>query len=393
MLTPEELNRLIASGESDRVERTISTTNTDKFGQAVCAFANDMPNHRQSGYLLIGVDDDGGLSGLQVSDQLLLNLSGLRSDGNIQPLPQISVYKVTLAGGEVAVVEVQPSDLPPVRYKSVVWVRIGPRKATANEQEERALTDRRIARAHSFDASPISEASIDDLSMSLFRTYREGVVSAEVIAANHRSAEEQLSALRFYDSRNHCATVAGILLFGKNPRFYLPGAYIQYLELAGSDLTDLPVDQAEIDGDLLTVMRELDNRVRTGIRRSLSSVSALRESVAADYPEVAIRELLNNAVLHRDYRSNTPVRFYWFADHIEIQSPGGLYGEVTEGTLERTNSYRNPVLAEAMKALGYVNRFGYGIQRAQKALRDNGNPPAEFTIDDRTVLVTIRKQT
>ncbi|MGQ3055914.1 MAG: ATP-binding protein [Nevskia sp.] len=392
MLTPDELNQLIANGESDRIERTISTTNTDKFGQAVCAFANDLPNHRQPGYLLIGVADDGHLSGLQVSDQLLQNLSGLRSDGNIQPLPQISVYKVELAGGGVAVVEVQPSDLPPVRYKSGVWVRIGPRKATASEQEERALTERRIARAHSFDASPISEAGIDDLSMALFQTYRQEVVSAEVIAANHRGAEEQLSALRFYDSRNHCVTVAGILLLGKNPRFYLPGAYIQYLQLAGSDLTDVSIDQAEIDGDLLTVMRELDNRIRTGIRRSLSSVSALRESVVTDYPEVAIRELLNNAVLHRDYRSNTPVRFYWFADRIEIQSPGGLYGEVTASTLERTNSYRNPVLAEAMKALGYVNRFGYGIQRAQKALRDNGNPPAEFTIDDRTVLVTIRKQ-
>ncbi|GAC1628621.1 MAG: ATP-binding protein [Nevskia sp.] len=392
MLTSVELEQILANGESDRFERTISTSNTEKFGQAVCAFANDMPNHGQPGYLLIGVDDAGVPSGLTVTDQLLQNLSALRSDGNIQPLPQISVYRVKLALGDVAVVEVMPSDLPPVRYKSVVWIRVGPRKATASEQEERVLIERRIARAHSFDASPISEAGIDDLSLALFAAYRQEVVSAEVIEANHRSSEEQLSALRFYDNRNNCSTVAGILLLGKNPRFYLPGAYVQYLLLPGFGLTELPTDQAEIDGDLLTVMRELDGRVKRGVHRSLAQVSSLQERVVHNYPELAIRELLINAILHRDYQSNTPVRFYWYANRIEIQSPGGLFGEVTKDTLERTNSYRNPVLAEAMKALGYVNRFGYGIQRAQGALRDNGNPPAEFIINGRTVLVTIRQR-
>lgn len=83
MLTVEELMRLL-SGESDRVERTRSTTDTDKFAQAVCAFANDFPCHRQPGYLLIGVGDDGKTCGLTVTDQLLVNLGGLRSDGNIQ---------------------------------------------------------------------------------------------------------------------------------------------------------------------------------------------------------------------------------------------------------------------------------------------------------------------
>ncbi len=87
----------------------------------------------------------------------------------------------------------------------------------------------------------------------------------------------------------------------------------------------------------------------------------MREKRIFNYPEVAVREILLNAVLHRDYQSHTPVRFYWFSDRIEIQSPGGLYGEVTKDSLTRRNSYRNPVIAEAMKSLGYVNRFGYGI--------------------------------
>src|SRR5690606_2635449 len=121
-----------------------------------------------------------------------------------------------------------PSDLPPVRYKGQVWIRVGPRKAIASEQEERILTERRIAQARSFDASPVAEAGLEDLALSQFQAYRQEVVDPEVIAANHRSTEEQLASLRFFDSRHHVPTVAGLLLFGKNPRFFLPGAYVQF---------------------------------------------------------------------------------------------------------------------------------------------------------------------
>lgn len=139
MLTEEQLRALMADLESDRVERTVSTNKTDKFARAVCAFANDFPNHRQPGYLLIGVRDDGTAAGLRVTDELLRNLGGLRGDGRILPLPALTVSKVTLAdgSGDVAVVEVLPSDLPPVRYDGRVHIRVGPRRDIASEQEER----------------------------------------------------------------------------------------------------------------------------------------------------------------------------------------------------------------------------------------------------------------
>ncbi len=93
MLTDQELQTLMADLESDRVERTVSTSDTDKFAEAICAFSNDFPSHRKPGYLLIGVDNHGRPSGLQVTDQLLQNLAGIRADGNIQPLPAMTVQK------------------------------------------------------------------------------------------------------------------------------------------------------------------------------------------------------------------------------------------------------------------------------------------------------------
>ena len=134
----------------------------------MCAFANDLPNHRLPGYLLIGVNDKGKLSGLKVTDELLKNLGALRSEGNILPPPVIQVKKISFPEGDVAVVEVQPSFFPPVRYKGKVWIRIGPRKAVANEAEERLLIERRQAGVASYDNCPFSGATLNDLRLDIF---------------------------------------------------------------------------------------------------------------------------------------------------------------------------------------------------------------------------------
>ncbi len=111
MLTDAPLRALLAGGESDRVEFTTALKNTAKFGEAVCAFANDFPDQRQPGYLLLGVNDKGKPSGLTVTDALLRRLGELRSNVNLEPLPAMTVGKRILPEGEVAVVEVMPSDL------------------------------------------------------------------------------------------------------------------------------------------------------------------------------------------------------------------------------------------------------------------------------------------
>ena len=87
MLTTDQLLALLVDHESDAVEFTTFTKNTDKFCEAICAFANDFPNRRQPGYLLVGVNDDGTASGLVVTDQLLRRLADLRSNVNLEPLP------------------------------------------------------------------------------------------------------------------------------------------------------------------------------------------------------------------------------------------------------------------------------------------------------------------
>jgi len=126
MITKPKLKQILACTESYRIERTSSTDNADKFCQAICAFSNDISGKGKNGYLIIGVQNNGKLSGLKVDDNLLLQISNIRTDGNILPQPIMSVEKFSFKDGDVLVAEVQPSEFPPVRYRGRVWVKKTP---------------------------------------------------------------------------------------------------------------------------------------------------------------------------------------------------------------------------------------------------------------------------
>jgi ATP-dependent DNA helicase RecG len=263
MITQDELTKMLASLEAERIEKTISKTDADKFGEAICSFCNDMAAHGLPGYLLVGVNDDGSLNGTIVDEKLMQTLLSYRTDGRIVPPPAMTVTKFTYPEGDVAVVEVQPSSVPPVRYKGKVCIRIGPRKGTANEAEERILSEKRSTFARSFDTEPCYGSILDDLSIDIFKiTYLPSAIDQETLIANGREIKEQLSSLKFYDLRADCPTYSGILMFGKNPRFFLSGAAIQYVRFVGEDeISDFDYE-TKFEGDLTTQMKIIDNFIK-----------------------------------------------------------------------------------------------------------------------------------
>ena len=391
-LSPDQLQSLIASPETWRVEKTRWLADADKAGEAICAFANDIQNSQQPGYLLVGVGDDGSLSGLSADEKLLQTLASFRDDGRVAPRPSLTVEKHALAGGDIAVVEVWPSDLTPVRYKGVIHVRSAARRSHATPEEEKRLAEKRIASAREFDSLPCREAALSDLSRTLFEAYRDKAVDPDVIAENSRTFEEQLAGLGFFDTRYGCPTYGGLLVAAARPRRFLRGAYVQFVRIGGAGVTDPVLDEAEIEGDAATVARECEMRIRVFNRKGLrwAEDSAFREVRVPDYPEWAVRELLVNALTHRDYECNTPVYCFWYDDRIEIKSPGGLYGKVTPENFGRQTGYRNPLLAAAIKTLGYINRYGHGIPRVRQLLAEAGHPPPEFSLEAESVGVIVR---
>ena len=379
--------RLMKELESSRIERTVSTTNKEKFCQAICAFANDMQDSRMPGYLLIGVNDDGSLCGLCANDKILTDLASIRSDGTILPIPSMTVDHVSFEEGDVIVVTVIPSTDPPVRYRGRCYIRVGPRKDIATIEEELILSEKRLSMCKSFDMLPCREASIEDIDIDTFNNYYlPKAVSADILETDNRDIKERMSSLRLFDLKYDCPTNAAIILFGKNPKYYLPGAYIQHVQFDGINNAADISNQNEFAGNLTIMLPKLESFVETSvIKKWPSPVSALKEELLCDYPVWAIRELLMNAVMHRDYSSNTPTKFYQYSDRLEIVNAGGLYGNARPENFPNVNDYRNPVIAEALKTLGFVNKFNRGIARVKEELKNNGNASASFNVRNLTV--------
>lgn len=393
----EELLALLDSLETDRVERKESFKGdvSKKVRQAVCAFANDLPNYNEASVLFIGAKDNGEPSGLQVTDELLRSLSDMKTDGNILPLPVLSVEKRMLKGSEMVVVTVMPSDIPPVKYEGRIWIRTGPRRSIANEQEERILNEKRRYKSIPFDIYPIPSAKITDLSKSVFENeFLPAAFATDVLESNGRTYEERLATCKMIVSpENTTPTMLGLLSIGKSPQDFLPGACIQFLRIDGADLTAPVVDEEKIRGAIVEMLRRAEEKLKAHNRVAVDITSMSTHQIEMPYPPAAIQQILYNAVLHRTYeRTNAPVRVYWFNDRIEISSPGGPYGSVTPDNFGKPGitDYRNPNIGVVLKTFGFIQAFGRGIAIARREMEKNGNPPLEFETNQSAVVCTLR---
>lgn len=395
--TAAQLAKIIAGGESDRIEfkESLSGSAPERIREAICAFANDLPRSGEPGVVLVGIRDDGSLASLEVTDAMLIQLADMKTDGNILPPPSLTVRKQALSGGEVAVVTVEPSDSPPVRCRGVVHIRTGPRRGVATAQDERVLNEKRRYGVFPFDLHPVPGPSLADLDMTRFEhEYLPEAFSSETLAANQRARVEQLAATRMTASvEEPLPTVVGLLMMGKSPQDFIPGAYIQFLRIDGTRLTDDVVDSAEIRGAVPDQMRRLDDKLASHNRTAVDFASRFRELKVDAYPMESLQQIVRNAVMHRTYEiTNAPTHVYWYNDRIEVMNPGGPYGRVTATNFGKDGivDYRNPSLASAMKVVGLVQRFGVGIALARQQLEDSGHPEPEFEVDDDNVRVTVR---
>ena len=383
-----ELKALIGAFEDEHVERTRAFDKVDKMGEAICAFANDISGSGKTGYLLLGVDDDGKVSGKRIDDEKWASLGGLKTDGNILPPPSMSMEKFSFAEGDVVVIQVFPSAYPPIRYKGDVWVRNGPRKCKATDEDIHILKERRAQFGTRDEELPCERAKLADLDIDLFRGfYLPKAISAQIIESDDRPVVEQMSALGFYSPEKNCPTNLGVLLFARHPERFIPSAYIQYVKFSGVDNSGDVLQENAFKGPLVKVVQDLDIFVKTGpAAQRPVLVTAMREDPMSRYPAWALRELLMNAIIHRDYfLGNAPVKFYEYKkNRIEISNPGGLFGRAKPDNFPFVNDYRNPLLAEAMKVLGMVNKYNRGIAKVNRELVTNGNPLAQFDVNKLT---------
>ena len=394
--TDTELEAMLRDLESDIVERKESFKGDapQKVREAVCAFANDLPNYRRGAVIFIGATDQGGPAKLRITDELLLQLADIKADGNILPPPTLTVTKRRLLGTEIAVVIVQPSDSPPVRYRGRIYIRIGPRRGIASAQDERILNEKRRHYDLPFDAHPVHSAKLTDLNRRVFEEeYLLSAFATDMLEANERTYEQRLAATKMVATADEpTPTVVGLLVVGLHARDFLPGAYVEFLRIDGTTWTDPIIDNALISGRISQIIDKLDDKLTAHNRIAVDITSGPTERRTPTYAPVALQQLTRNALMHRTYEAtNAPTRVYWFNDRIEIINPGGPFGIVTPENFGAPGitDYRNPNLAEAMRVLGFVQRFGFGIQLARAELRKNSQPEPEFAVSPHAVICRV----
>ena len=388
----DELRALLRGPEGEFVERKRGFDKEESRGvlRTLCAFANDYPDQGKPGVIFIGVDDKSGKPLLPSVDEKLLNqLAGLREDPKFSAPLVLKPSRVSGEDGEVAALQVAPSNSPPIKLQQRVYIRTGASTRAATWEEAHQLSEMRLGRNPPFDISSFRRARLDDLNLSFFREeYLPALVDAEILRANNREITAQLAHAKMIvrdEGERSIPTVLGLLILGRRTRDFLPGAYVQFLRINGDQLGSDPVDEEAISGTVAEVARRLREKLRAHNRVRVEYVDVPLERRKWMYPESALLQVAHNAIMHRQYGdTNAPVRVYWFDDRIEISNPGGLHGSVRKRQNEFPNAgsdYRNPNLAEAMKALGIVQQFGSGLELAKQALEKNGNPPMEWERD------------
>ena len=272
--------------------------------------------------MFVGTDVAGRPIGLPITDALLRQLADIKTDGNIVPPPTLTVSKQVLAGHEVALGGATRRLAP-----GPSGTHLDPRGATASRGElaGRAHPEREAPPSRNL-TTPIRPPERGDLDL---RTSRMNTCRGRSMrprwsrtTAHHRAAREHEDACVGRRPAAHDVTDPG-----EAPRDFLPGAYVQFLRIAGTALDCPIVDERLFDGPIGSLIGGLEDKLDSHNRTAVDVTSGTLETRSSTHALGALRQLVRNAVMHRSYEgAHSPIHVYWYDDRIEINSPGGPYG-------------------------------------------------------------------
>ena len=360
--------------------------------------------------ILFGLDEsaDFGVVGVGNAHRLQADIGDLASS-EMEPAlrPEFTVEEI---GGKT-VVSVEVAEVPTVQrpcyYKPAglqkgSYIRVGNTNRQMSDYEIFGYVSARTQ--PTFDEEPVSEATLDDLDQPRLDAYldqlRRTRPKAGFLRGRREAALSHLRIVRDVDGTLR-PTLAGLLAFGKYPQQFLPQLVITFLQFFGTTETEKTprgerfLDNRKFEGAIPEMVTETVNHLLATIRKS-SLIDGLFRRDIPEYPEEAVREAVLNAIAHRDYSPHVRgsyIQIRLFAERVEVQSPGGLYGNVTEENLEEENSTRNSVLMRLMEDLHLVENRGSGIRAMLEAMRRANLEPPRFEDKRSSFWVTFRNHT
>lgn len=375
-----ELLELILNGENSGVEFKRDGLHPEQLAKEVVALANF-----RGGRILIGVDDDGTITGIQrenLEHWVMDTVFGHKVHPMI--LPYYEEVQVD-DQDRIAVITIsQGVTKPYVRRhhgREDIYIRVGSTSQLASREQQAQLFA--IGGMLHAELFPVSGSSLRDLSLERLAHYLSTIVGYQVSPASRAEWEEHLCRLDFMVERQDgppTCTIAGVVLFGHAPRRLLHRSGVRWMAFDGTDKSYKALDDRVIDGPLVA-LRTTSSGVQSTIAEDgliESLIAAMRPFISEDmadvdesmrrerhwlYPVEALREAIVNALAHRDWTRYAEVEIVRYADRIEILSPGALQNSMTvEKMVAGKRSARNPLIVEILRDCGYVDARGMGVR-------------------------------
>ncbi len=355
-----ELLDIISKGESSKVQFKERIDDSYKVATEMVAFSNS-----EGGLLIIGVNaKSGALNGLpfeeiETTNQLLSNAA---SD-NVKSAIIIFSEQVPVNGNTLIVARIREgSDKPYRDNKGIIWVKNGSdkRKVVSNDELLRMLQSSGNLSA---DEEAVANTTHNDIDTNFFKDFVQKKTGKD-LAELGQSMPQILNNMGF--AKDEKLTLAGLLLFGKNPQTFKPVFSVQCISFIGNDVAGKEYRDSEppFEGHLSVLYERtmsfiLRNLKKVQVEESFNSIGAL------EVPREALEELIVNALIHRDYFIRSTIKVFIFDDRIEIISPGKLPNSLTVDKIKSgTSISRNPILfSNARYLLPYIG-IGSGIPRA-----------------------------
>ena len=385
-----DLIELIRNGEDSTLEFKRDDIPNYDLAKTLVAFLN-----LEGGTVLLGVEDDGQISGTSRErlDEWVAELCRVKIEPPVVPL--LSWARDADPGRDVLAIHVtRGPDKPYARVHGghrTYYIRVSNTSREASREElERMYQE--SGRLH-YGLKPTPGAGLEAFDLRRLRDYLTRVLNATVPAEDDLGGWETLLRnieLMTVSAEQLVGTIAGLLLFGTTPNRYVPQAGIRavcfpgtepdYATRADEDLRGPMVPLGTADGSMIEA--GLVDRAWDFVRRNTTPTARLEDARRIDYweyPESVIREAVVNALLHRDYSiAGTDVMLSIFSDRLEIQSPGKLPNTLTVDGMKLGVRYaRNQTLVNVMRDYGYVDARGMGIRNKiiPGMLAHNGTEP------------------
>jgi ATP-dependent DNA helicase RecG len=385
MIETTDLQALYEGGQSETLAFEPESTPALHLAETFSALANTA-----GGAVFIGIDPLSevikGLRDVDAARDKAL-AAGLRCEPPLV-LPRPAV--VMLEGKPVLDVTI-PSGLPHAyALRGKYMAREGKKNRTLGPRQLRDLLRQRGE--GNFEAQVLSGSTLDDLDRERVHGYARLFLSEE--SARHRWDEATLDLLYrrgclAKESSSYRPTVAGLLLFGREPQRLLPSAEILLARYSGTEMSDTFIRETA-RGALPEQIRAAEAFLVTNMRKG-AHIADFRREEKPEYPLPAVREAIVNAVAHRDYQiRGEEIRVLMFTDRIEVYSPGRLPGHITVENIVEERFARNEVIVQVLTDFGFVERLGYGIDRIIRQMSDAGLPRPQFAETANGFRVTLR---